>query len=212
MENDIAEAKITNARTWNKRTVLQKKLPSEVFDPVSDPVFKTNKSGFVTERPIEWMVAMEKYISNENDVRARWLYKVDEEDYICECEITTWFQTTTEVTVSIIIPTGVFIVQGQHHRKFVTSEFNKIRCHMKDCAPLPSEASPDNSPNPEMEGMWDNIEKNKNAILGVESSIVKIFEIIKQTDAKNDNINNLRQKESPDAKDIEKKYDEHECI
>ena len=98
VNEDIATGKFTDAKNFNKRSTLQKKLPHEIFDPSSDPVFKQHKTGFSTERPLQWMVAMEKYIAAEEDVKVLWMYKI-EDDIIYECEISTWFQTTTEVTV-----------------------------------------------------------------------------------------------------------------
>ena len=82
-------------------------------------------------------MAMEAYVSKEETVQARWTYKVDEDGLIHECDISTWFQTTTEVTVTVFVVTGVFMVQGQTCRKFAESEFEKIRIQMED-----SETSP----------------------------------------------------------------------
>ena len=92
-------------------------------------MFKQHRTGFVTERPLELLSAVEKYIDTEDDVRARWTYKVDDDGSICESEITTFFNTTTEVTLSIMIITGVFEVHGPNCRKFVSTEFDKIKTH-----------------------------------------------------------------------------------
>ena len=103
VNDDIASGKFTETRNFSKRTALQKRLPYEIFDSPTEPIFKHHKTGFVTERPLQWMMAMEKYVLNEDGVQARWTYKTDENGTIHESEISTWFQTTTEVTVTIII-------------------------------------------------------------------------------------------------------------
>ena len=130
IEDGIASKVFTDARNYSKRTALQKRLPNEQFDDPSNPVFKQNKSGFLTQRPVEWMRAIEDYAENETDVNARWTYKADESGMIHECDVATWFDTTTEVTLTIFISTGVVIVHGQAHRKFVETEFDKIRSRL----------------------------------------------------------------------------------
>ena len=196
VNDDIVAGKFTKEKLFNKRSAKQKLLPTEVFDPPEEPVFKQNKTGFLTERPLEWMVAMEKYVSVEKDVKARWVYKTDEDGTIYECEISTWFHTTTEVTVVIVVSTGVFTVQGQHCRKFAETEFIKILDHMKDCEILSPPKEPtkktDLDEKPDLEGMWKNIDSNKNALLSVQESIVKLFDIIKETDVKRTQENEIR--------------------
>ena len=113
----------TDARNYSKRTALQKRLPNEKFDDLSNPVFKQNKSGFLTQRPLEWMKAIEDYAENETDVNTRWTYKADEGGMIHECDIATWSDITTEVKLTVFISTGVVIVHGQEHRKYVETEF-----------------------------------------------------------------------------------------
>ncbi len=178
VKDDIAEGKFTKEKLFNKRSAKQKLLPIEIFDPPEEPVFKQNKTGFLTERPLEWMVAMEKYVSVEKDVKARWVYKTDEDGTIYECEISTWFHTTTEVTVVIVVSTGVFTVQGQHCRKFAETEFIKIRDHMEGCKVLPPTEpmkKSDLDGTTDLEGMWKNIDSNKNALLSVQESVVKLL-------------------------------------
>ena len=182
VNDDIASGKFTETRNFSKRTALQKRLPYEIFDSPTEPIFKHHKTGFVTERPLQWMMAMEKYVLNEDGVQARWTYKTDENGTIHESEISTWFQTTTEVTVTIIITTGVFIVQGQACRKFAESEFNKIRSRMEDSTIIPPNVNNAEPSVSDTDGIWSNIDANKNAIKGVEQSILKIFEIIKETE------------------------------
>ena len=101
VEDGVVSKLFTESRNYGKRTTLQKRLPNEHFDQPSDPVFKQNKTGFLTERPLEWMKAIEEYVENESDVHALRTYKADEGGIIHECEISTWFNTMTEVTLTI---------------------------------------------------------------------------------------------------------------
>ena len=101
-----------------------------MFDTADQPIFRQSKSGFCTERPVQWMIAVEKYIAEQDDVRALWRYKVNNSQYL-ECEISVWFKTTTEVLLRINLITGIFMVEGPHHRKFINDEFVNIRKEME---------------------------------------------------------------------------------
>ena len=71
---------------------------------------------------------------------------------------------------------------------------------------IPEQAAPD------LEEIWKSIETNKKAILGAESSIVQLLEIIKQTDVKHQTSNELREREVNTLKEIEKKYDDKPTV
>ncbi len=151
---------------------------------------------------------MEKYVSNETDVQARWMYKTDESGIIHECDISTWYQTTTEVTVTIFISTGVFSVQGQACRKFAESEFDKIRSQLENSDISPPIANNEEFPkeSSNVDGMWANIDANKNALVGVQESILKLFEIMKETDIKHES--SATNPTDVDITKIEKKLDD----
>ena len=71
------------------------------------------------------MRAIEDYAENETDVNTRWTYKADEGGMIHECDIATWFDTSTEVTLSIFISNCVVIVHVRHTENLL--KLNSIR-------------------------------------------------------------------------------------
>ena len=73
------------------------------------------------------MKAIDDYVENETDVQALWTYKADEGGIVEECEVSTWFNMTAEVTLTIFISTSVIIAHGQICQKFVETEFGKTR-------------------------------------------------------------------------------------
>ena len=84
VEESNTKGKFSEVRKYSRRTALQRKMAVEAFDSASQPIFQQKKSGFLTERPLVWMSAVEQYVDENDDVNARWRYKVDEEEKIYE--------------------------------------------------------------------------------------------------------------------------------
>ena len=198
--------RFTTTRNYTKRTPLQKRMANESFEPANQPIFRQNKSGFCTARPVQWMIAVEKYIDNNEDVRARWRYKVDDNEKFYEVEISIWFNTTTEVLVRISILTGIFMVEGASFRKFIDNEFEKVAVYVeKEVA----EEKEDGATNDEDEDtVWSKIDENAKAVKLVEGSVLKLFEIIEETNRKHHLVTDVSQSLKQDEiLELEKKYD-----
>ena len=205
VQDSATAGKLTDIRKLSKRTNLQRRMGNERFDTVDQPVFRQKKSGFCTERPVEWMIAVEKYIAEYDDVQALWRYKVDDSSRYFECEISVWFDTTTEVLLRINLVTGVFLVEGAHYRTFIDGEFEKIRKKMET------------NPNDEQcvtaadnhELVFEKIEENKKAIKTMEESVVKLLEIFEETNKREGLISDVSEAVKRDELlELEKKYDE----
>ena len=50
-------------------------MEEENFDSPTKPVYQQNKSAFCTERPLEWLQAIDKYMSCDEIVHVRWANK-----------------------------------------------------------------------------------------------------------------------------------------
>ena len=201
VEESETKGKLAIERKESRRTVLQRKLGTEVFDSPTQPIFQQKKSGFLTDRPIAWMTAVEKYIQSNDDVNGKWRYKMEGELF-SECEIVIWFATTTEVTLTISLMTGVLMVKGPQFRKFINNEFSKISMYVigEGCVQTiqTHEAETD------LESVWDSIHANKNAIHSAEDSILKLLEI---SEASNQNNNEVSALYRADILKLEKSYD-----
>ena len=94
---------------WKTSMERQNELKNWEFDL---SVYK-NQSGFVTERPVRWTLAFEAYVNNNNGIRCRCQYKLDEiSNKYSECELQLYFETTRRVNVKIHLFTGTIIVTG----------------------------------------------------------------------------------------------------
>ena len=212
VEESNDNKRFTNVRKYSKRTALQRKMEVEKFDSASEPIFQQNKSGFLTERPIQWMIAIEKYVDDNNDVEALWRYKVDDEDKYYECEIAIWFSTTTEITVTLSLVTGVLMVKGIPFRKFIGCEFQKIAKYVLDddeLIKLDENTKADPEADGELSSAFDQITSNKIAIQTVQESVVKLLQILEETNKKQDLVNNVATTVvKDDLLALEKKYDQ----
>ena len=219
VNESIKAGKFTDIRKVSKRTTKQRQMGVEVFDSASQPIFSQNKSGFCTHRPLEWAIAVEKYEQENDDVKAKWRYKTDDIGKYVECEIPIWFSTTTQITVRIMIVTGVVLVEGPPYRKFIDTEFEKIIEHLPGAGPhldggvtsnnLASEGHEPGLNRVESETIWEQIEFNKNAIKVIEESVVKLLAISEETNRRQDLEARVTTADHKDVLlELEKKYDD----
>ena len=193
VSDSFISGKFTTIQNFSKRTTLQKRMDVEKFDSAESQIFKQNKSGFCTQRPLKWLMAFEIYAETENDIRTRWRYKVDDDQKFFEAEISVWFDTTTEVLIRISLLTGIFMVEGASYRKFIDNVFPKIKLEEK--SPEDIEKITDTSaeatfvhPGPPKgeDELWEKLDEHTNAIKSVEDSIVNLFRIMEETNRKHD--------------------------
>ena len=121
---DIQDNRFVTTITTYKRSKLQGQLKQELFDTMDNRVHKINQSGFCTNRPLEWLLAIEKYGVNCHYVRTRWFYKVDDMKKYCECDILIY--ASYKINIQVSLTTGILLVKGQSFRKFIDKEFVKI--------------------------------------------------------------------------------------
>ena len=73
INDDIQDECFITEKAKGKRKSLQLQLKNEVFDITGEQIYKINQSGFYTSRPMEWLLAYEKYSVNNTNVKSRWM-------------------------------------------------------------------------------------------------------------------------------------------
>ena len=102
------------------------------------------------------------YVEGNEDVEARWKYRLDDEEKFIESDLDIWFHTTTQISVKILIVTGVFLIQGPHFRTFIETEFPKIAEHVTNVQLQGETIQPPQDDNRD-ELLWNEINHNKDS-------------------------------------------------
>lgn len=121
---EISENVFTDRFSPEKRTDTEGKMREERFKL---NLFAINQAGFVTDRPIQWLLALELYEDQNEDINSTWYYKKDKNGRYAECEIMMVFKKSSKVTLIMSIVTGVMIAKGKMYRKWIDNDFERVR-------------------------------------------------------------------------------------
>ena len=130
-----------------------------------------NQAGFVTERPVRWALAFEAYVNNNEGVRCRWQYKIDEtSNKYSECELMVYFETSRHVNVKIYLLTGTIIVTGAPFKDWIKSEFQKVVAEFTNQPEHDKGVKAITKPEPEdrdteIDLLWEKYDEISNAII-----------------------------------------------
>ena len=88
-------------------------------------LYKDNRTGFHTNRPLAWYNAFKQHLST-NNTKSRWELKRNKKKKITECKIHICFQNK-QVTISINFTTGIIMVKGALFEEWIDIEFQFIQ-------------------------------------------------------------------------------------
>ena len=123
VSDDIASGYFDVDLHISMRSQKQKLLGEEHF---LLNVYTQNRAGFKTIRPQQWILALERYEEKYHEVNLKWFYKKDMNGKYCECDIITYFQTTTQVNIWVSLIRGILLIRGSGYEKWIQQEFPKL--------------------------------------------------------------------------------------
>ena len=132
VENQLFPLKVIPS----KRRGKIKQLKLEDFD---HNVYSKNQTGFVTYRPVRWLMALEKYICECNTSRCRWRYKADKVKAYTEAYLLIFYDNTKKIEVTVQFITGAILVIGENYKEWVLNEFPKVQKYFEELNGGPDE-------------------------------------------------------------------------
>ena len=115
MTNDIDENNFVN-----KNSVARGKAAQLKIEQVTTDIY-AKKSGFLTERPIEWALALERILEHTH-IDHRWDYTC-EDNLFSECIIKLLSTKSKKLTIEMKLATGVILISGTDHRDWIAGFF-----------------------------------------------------------------------------------------
>ena len=85
-------------------------------------------------------MALEEYIAEKSSTRCRWHYKRETTGLYSEAILLLYFETTKKVDLKINYTNGVLLVQGEHYKQWVKSEFPKVKRFFDSMTQCPEES------------------------------------------------------------------------
>ena len=143
------------------------------------------KSGFISHRPLDWAIALEK-MTVELQMDSRWDYACDDEKYT---EIIVKILPTNHkrVTVEIKLTSGVVLLTGTNHQEWIAVMFEPWKSTMEtgtfDPASIfeevkqrPTTRLQKEDDSSEIAILWEENESLKNSLLNLENAVSQISE------------------------------------
>ena len=168
IKEDFDKGLFTENYCLGKRSKVQEMMKKESFDMT---LYATNETGFVTSRPLEWLLALEIYTEHNNDVQSMWYYRKDKLGKYIECEIRMFFHKTSKTIVNISLLTGVFVVKGDMYKRWVKDDFQIIKNILNNEANENMNIPPSSIYKSEIDTRWEDACKNNPVITTVDNWI-----------------------------------------
>ena len=91
-------------------------------------VYSRNQTGFITDRPLEWAVALESYLDSTTNLKYKWLNRRDAKPKINTSKIIIYYDLPNkkEITLNINFATGLFMVYGKNFKSWINTDFPKV--------------------------------------------------------------------------------------
>ena len=193
---------LTEDISSGKRKGKLRKLQIESIDY---DIYATNKCVFLTQRPLLWAQALEKYIDITSDTSCRWSYKVENNLFV-ECELYLFYSNTKKVIVNIHVKTGVILIQGQYHKEWSNDIFEILKDFVngKEEHVTPISNNAEQSVPQDYEMLWEENNSLKSAIKCLEKTVGDLRKDIIDS---NNRINQQKHEFETKLTDMEKKFD-----
>ena len=164
----------------SRRRGKVKEFKTELFD--FEIYAKSTKTvGFLTARPLQWAIALEKYIEATSSNRCRWRYKVENGKYT-EGHLTLYYNDTNKVEIVVHFLGGAVVVIGENFRDWVVNEFPKVKALLAS-APnthpggLPSDEKPQTDDiNDTLDSLWAKLEEIEGAVYNGDDVVQKVID------------------------------------
>ena len=112
------------------------KVTKLYFEKFRCDVCARNQSGFITDNPIKWALALETYFRDDKSTTRKWLDKPDpkHDHKISSSKLLIYFDLMnkrSEVTININFSTGFLMVHGRAFKTWIQYEFSKVAKNAK---------------------------------------------------------------------------------
>ena len=165
---------------------------------------KNNYATFRTDRPMQWFLALQKYVTKHRLTTRCEIKKQKKINKVSILKIHAVFKETKKVFLSLNFNTGVFSVKEKNYKEWVSDEFDLVKEHMEapssssltETTELVIESEKEtprdvvgenrerqengNEKNGELKGelasIWSTMDGFKNAISSLETGLLKVTE------------------------------------